>query len=187
MHPLVSFAASSLLLGLSACSGTPDSVKALSAAQLKNATAYCVDIGRSTASLKGYFERYAEEKNKVFEERHQQNLADAQALVRQKAKAASWDATQTAAEMATRIAALQAQLGKDQADLQNRVGTLGLALDGLVTRCAQLVKSETKLNEYAQSKKTQDAINQVMTDTLGVDTTALNRQIDALAEKVPKL
>jgi len=174
-------------VGLAACSGTPDSVRALSAAQLKNAQSYCTDVGRATTSLKDYFKRYEDEKLAVFDKRHEQNKTDAEALVRAKAQSEKWDAAKTAAEVASQISTLETQNNKDKGDLDARVGELARGLDALTARCEKLVRSESKLNDYAQTKKAEEAVNDVLTENLGLDTQAMNQQIDALVNKVSDL
>jgi hypothetical protein len=174
-------------VGLAACSGTPDSVRALSAAQLKNEQSYCADVARAVATLKGYFERYRDEKLAAFDKRHAQNKADAEALVRAKSQSEKWDAAKTAAEMASQISSLEMQNTKDKADLDARVGELDRGLDALTTRCEKLVRSESKLNDYAQTKKAEEAVNEVLSENLGLDTKAMNQQIDSLVKQVSDL
>lgn len=174
-------------VGLAACSGTPNSVRALSTAQLKNAQSYCTDVGRTAASLKDYFKRYEDEKIAIFDKRHEQNKADTEAVVRAKAQSEKWDAAKTAAEVASRISALETQNNKDKGDLAARVVELGRGLDALKTRCEKLVRSESKLNDYAQTEKAEEAVNAVLTDNLGLDTQAMNQQIDTLVNKISDL
>lgn len=54
-------------------------------------------------------------------------------------------------------------------------------------RCEKLVRSESKLNDYAQTKKVEEAANDVLTENLGLDTKAMNKQIDSLVNKVSEL
>jgi hypothetical protein len=176
-----------LAVGLSACSGTPDSVRALSTAQLKNSQAYCADVGRVVTSLKDYFDRYKADKLAVFDKRHEQNKTDAEALVRSKAQTEKWDAAKTAAEVASQISALETQNNNDKGALEARVADLDRGLDALTLRCEKLVRSESKLNDYAQTQKAEEAVNELATEELGVDTKALNQQIDALVNKVTEL
>jgi hypothetical protein len=180
--------AGAIVLGLTgACSGTPESVQALSAAQLKNTESYCVDVGRTVTSLREYFERYEAEKRAVFDKRHAQNKADQEVLVRSKAQSEKWDAAKTAAEVASQFSALEAQNSTDKAELAARVSELGRGLDALVTRCDKLARTERKLNDYTQTKKSEDAVNEIMTENLGLDGKATNQRIDALVGKISDL
>jgi hypothetical protein len=172
---------------LAACAGTPESVKALSAAQLKNTGAYCADVERSSSALAEYFTRYRDAKLEDFKKRHERNKADTLTLLSKQAKDESWDATQTAAKVASAVSALELQFAKDNTDLTARIESLKLALGGLVTRCQKLVQGQTKLDDYAQLQKSDDAVNHMAAETLGVDTEALRQKVDVLAEKVPKL
>jgi hypothetical protein len=172
---------------LAGCAGTPESVKALSAAQLKNTGAYCADVERSTSALTEYFERYRSARLEEFKKRHERNKADTLAVFSKQAKDENWDATQTAAKVASAVSALELQFAKDNAELNARVEALQLALSSLVTRCQKLVQGQTKLDDYAQLEKSDDALNHMAAETLGVDTEALRQKVDVLAEKVPKL
>jgi hypothetical protein len=174
-------------LGLAACSGTPESVRALSAAQLKNSESFCADIGRAVTSLKDYFKRYQDEKLANFDMRHGKNKADTEALVRAKAQSEKWDAAKTGAEVASQITVLETQNNKDKAALETRVAELARGLDALATRCEKLVRSQIKLNDYAQTKKAEEAVNAVLTENLGLDTTAMNQRIDVLVNQVSDL
>jgi hypothetical protein len=162
-------------------------VRALSTAQLKNTQSYCTDVGRTVASLEQYFKRYEDERTAEFNKRHAQNKADAEALVRAKAQTDKWDATKTAAETASRISALETKNNQDKSDLAGSVGELNKGLDALVERCEKLVRSESKLDDYAQTKKLEDAVNEVLTESLGLDTKAMNQRIDSLVNKASEL
>lgn len=85
-----SLASTALVLGLGlalvACSGTPESVRALSAAQLKNSQSYCTDVGRAVASLQEYFKRFEKEKVDIFDKRHEKSKADVETSMRAKAQ-----------------------------------------------------------------------------------------------------
>lgn len=157
-------------------------MKSLSAAQLKNLGAYCTDIGRTTAALEDYFKRYEGEKLKRFQERHDKNRKDTETAVRLEATSEKWDAAKTAAEVSIRLAALETQFNKDRVELSQRVAALNQGLDGLNVRCEKLSRSQRKLDEYVQLKKSEDAINELATETLGVDTAALNHQVDVVAD-----
>jgi hypothetical protein len=179
--------ASLVLAGLLGCSGTPDSVKALSAAQLKNSRAYCASVSRSGSVLKEYFKRQGEEKLKIFDQRHEQNTKDTEQIVRDEAVQGKWDAARTAAEVSARLNALQVKHAQAKQDLSARLQALNDALDSLAARCGKLEASQSKLNDYLQLKTSEDAVNQLMTETMGIDTNSLTGEIDKFADKVPKL
>lgn len=176
------------LLGiLWGCGGTPQSVKTLSTAQLENIKLYCVEVGGAIQVFKDYFERYKNEKLKVFDARHQKNVNDQTKIIQIDSKEQKWDTVKTAAETAKKITDLESQNNADKQKLQQRVDSLNASLDKLVHNCSELARGQAKLDEYHQMETTNDAINELLVQTLGDDASKLEEEVKKLTDKMSEM